>query len=422
MPSPLPADFVDGLLRIWRLLLHFDVLKYASIPLVAGLVGWSTNWVAIVLTFRPLRFIGWPPWLGWQGIIPGKAAKMSAIFVDTTMVRLGTLPELFQRMEPEKIARQIVDAMTPRLQDLTDRVLHRADAALWQSTPDLVKQQVYRRVQESLPERVDQLMEDANGRIEELIDFKHMISSRLVGDPALLNRLFLESGSEEFKFIVRSGFYFGFLFGLVQLLVWIVYPEWWVLPLFGLLVGYATNWIALNIIFRPLHPRRFGPWILHGIFLRRQQEVARIWCRLVTREIVTVRSIIHAMLYGPKSDATHAMIRRHMEPIVWKAAGPIKLPAQLAMGQRKMERMAQHVGDMSVNVSTDPFDDWHFNRDRSAIVEDLLRRRMEELPSEEFQDLLRPCFQEDEMKLILMGAGLGLLAGVAQLVFVFGGF
>ena len=44
---------------------------------------------------------------------------------------------------------------------------------------------------------------------------------------------------------------------------------------------------------------------------------------------------------------------------------------------------------------------------------------MERLSPEQFQDLLRPCFQEDEMKLILAGAVLGLLAGVAQIVFVF---
>ena len=46
--------------------------------------------------------------------------------------------------------------------------------------------------------------------------------------------------------------------------------------------------------------------------------------------------------------------------------------------------------------------------------------RMIALSSEEFQDLLRPCFQEDEIKLILVGAFLGMMAGVGQLVFVFG--
>lgn len=421
MPNPLPVDFADGVVQLLQLLHQSGFWKYASIPVVAGLVGWSTNWVAIFLTFQPLRFIGRPPWLGWQGIIPAKAGKMAAIFVDTTMVRLGTLPELFQQMEPDKIARQIVESIEPRLDGLTDKIIGGADIALWQKTPDVIKQGIYRRVRESLPTLVDELMEDANERIEDLIDFKHMISTRLVEDPALLNRLFLESGHKEFQFIVRSGFYFGFLFGLIQLFVWIVYPVWWVLPVFGLIVGYATNWIALNVIFRPLHPKTIGPWTLHGIFLRRQKEVARIWCRLVTREIVTIRSIIQAMLHGPKSETTRALIRQHMEPIVWRASGMLKLPAQLTLGQSKLEDMAQRVGDVSVAVSTDPFDDWQFNRDRSAIVERLLRQRMEELPSDEFQDLLRPCFQEDELKLILMGAVLGLAAGIGQLVLVFGG-
>ena len=72
-------------------------------------------------------------------------------------------------------------------------------------------------------------------------------------------------------------------------------------------------------------------------------------------------------------------------------------------------------------VSTDPFDHWPFNRDRARRAEELLRERMESLPPQEFQDLLRPCFQEDEMKLILTGAVLGFAAGFAQLVFVFGG-
>ena len=70
--------------------------KHLSIPVVAALVGWSTNWVAIRLTFQPLEFVGLRPYLGWQGIIPSKAGKMARIFVDKTMFRLGTLEEVFQ--------------------------------------------------------------------------------------------------------------------------------------------------------------------------------------------------------------------------------------------------------------------------------------------------------------------------------------
>jgi hypothetical protein len=61
-----------------------------------------------------------------------------------------------------------------------------------------------------------------------------------------------------------------------------------------------------------------------------------------------------------------------------------------------------------------------FEKDRARAVESIMVERMIALSSEEFQDLLRPCFQEDEIKLILVGAFLGLAAGVCQLLFVFG--
>ncbi len=413
-----PPAWIAGL---FALLQDSEFWKHVSIPFVAGIVGWGTNWAAIQLTFYPVEFVGRPPFLGWQGIIPSKAEKMAGIFVDSTMTRLGTLPELFQQMEPKKIADQIIRVMTPRLEGFTDEILRQENRALWRNAPALVKEAIHARVRDEFPQLVKNLLDEVSERVEELIDFKHMITTRLVDDRALLNRLFQESGEKEFKFIVRSGLYFGFLFGLVQLLVWILYPAWWVLPAFGILVGYATNWIALNVIFRPLNPTPIGPWTLQGIFLKRQKEVAGAWCHLVTREIVTVRSLVHAMMKGPHSETSRELVKRHMAPLVEEAAGPLRLPAELAVGRRSFDEIGERVGERSVDLSTVPFDDWHFNRDRAAVVERLLRQRMEELPSEEFQDLLRPCFQEDELKLILVGAVLGGLAGLAQLFLVFGG-
>jgi len=53
-------------------------------------------------------------------------------------------------------------------------------------------------------------------------------------------------------------------------------------------------------------------------------------------------------------------------------------------------------------------------------VERLMSERMQALSSDEFQDLLRPAFQEDEWILIVVGGFLGAMAGVFQLVFMFG--
>lgn len=393
--------------------------QHASIPVVAALVGWFTNWVAIEMTFRPLRAWGWPPFLGWQGIIPAKAGRMAEIFVDSTMSKLGTLSDLFEGMEPQKIAAQIVQVISPRLRRLTDEVMLEQDASLWRATPEILKERIYANVEASLPRRVDRLIAEVRERIGELVDFKHMIVTRLTNDPALLNRIFLESGRAEFRFLVRSGLYFGFVFGLLQLFQWRLYPAWWTLPLGGAIVGYATNWLALNLIFRPLHPWRLGPFVFQGLFLKRQRQVAGVWCRIVAAEIVSVRAIVAAMMNGPLAANTEALIRRHIEPIVYDAVAPFETGLEVTLGRDKLRAIRDSVGRKSLQIAGQPFEDWRFNRERSELVESQLRQRMEAMSPEDFQGLLRPCFQEDELKLILVGAALGLAAGWAQAIFVF---
>jgi len=87
-------------------------------------------------------------------------------------------------------------------------------------------------------------------------------------------------------------------------------------------------------------------------------------------------------------------------------------PDDLVAIERQLERKA-------IAVSADPFLDERFNEERARVVEQLLIERMESLPPAEFQDLLRPCFKEDEWILITLGAVLGALAGLGQALFVF---
>ena len=44
------------------------------------------------------------------------------------------------------------------------------------------------------------------------------------------------------------------------------------------------------------------------------------------------------------------------------------------------------------------------------------REKMAELPPEDFEGVLHPAFEEDEIQLILLGGALGALAGALQLL------
>ncbi|HBU65913.1 MAG TPA: hypothetical protein DEB61_10430, partial [Alcanivorax sp.] len=236
-----------------------------------------------------LEFLGIRPFFGWQGIIPSKVEKMAAIVVDKTLQKLGSLDEFFREMEPEKIAAHLTKSIQGRIEEYVDEVMTERNAVLWENLPLAVRRRVYTRARRAIPAVMDNVVDDISHNLENLVDMKHMIVERMRSDKALMVQLFQEVGEPEFRFVTNSGFYFGFLFGLIQVPIFIFVPSNWVLPLFGFIVGIATNWLALNVIFRPLNPVRVGPFRLQGLFLKRQKDVAESFARLTTEELVTLR-------------------------------------------------------------------------------------------------------------------------------------
>ena len=69
------------------------------------------------------------------------------------------------------------------------------------------------------------------------------------------------------------GFLLGVLFGIPLAVASLYYNEIWFMAVGGLVVGYATNWIAVKLIFRPIEPWNLGLLTIHGLFHKRKQEV-----------------------------------------------------------------------------------------------------------------------------------------------------
>lgn len=389
--------------------------KYASIPTLAAFIGWFTNWIAIKLSFYPLRFVGIPPYLGWQGIIPRKAAKMARISVEASLAKIGTPREVYQQMDPATLSRHINHILSLWIKPYTKDILFEQYPQFWKLLPAKIKERIYDEVAAKLPAVVDDLVYDLGENIDDILDLEHLAVEELTNNRKLLVRIFQECGEREFRFIINSGIYFGALFGFIQMLVWMQAQLGWILPTFGVLVGLATNWIALQIIFRPVEPIRIGPLVLQGLFLKRQREVARVWCKIVTEEILTLEKISDNMLNGPHSERTRELISGHVEGVIDKALSNNRAAIELIVGPNKLGRVRSSISDKAIAVFGMPFNDAAFAEDRRQVVENMLFEKMVAMSPEEFQDLLRPAFQEDEAKLIAVGGALGAMAGFIQL-------
>jgi uncharacterized membrane protein YheB (UPF0754 family) len=242
-----------------------------------------------------------------------------------------------------------------------------------------------------------------------------MVIKRFEEQPDLANRVFLDMGRRELKFIQNFGFFFGFTLGIPVAVITHFATFWWLLPILGVIVGYVTNWLALWMIYEPPEPRRIGPFKLHGLFIRRQPEVADVYARIVSDEILTMQNFGRELLNGSRADRTRNLIETAMRPAVDRAAGPARRAVRVAVGTEEYDRISQSFASEPVHHMMAPLSDPDFSRNQSATMRKLIAERMREMPRADFSELLRTATRQDEWLLLLHGAVLGFGGGLIHL-------
>jgi uncharacterized membrane protein YheB (UPF0754 family) len=420
-----------------------ELLKDISIPVFTGVIGYIINWTGVWMLFHPIRFRGFRiPGLavlaqllprrlqeipgvmhggvGWQGIVPNRAAKMGSIAVDKGIAKLGTASEFYQQLEPEAIAEHVLAVARNDIHDVVERIMEREHPQLWHDLPPQVRNAVHRRVEEQLPTIVEDIVTgEIAENIDQVLDPKLMVIRHLEANPELANRVFEDVGKRELRLMINFGFIFGFLLGIPVIFIVHLIPEWWVLPVCGVVVGWVTNLWGMLLIFEPVEPLRIGPFKMHGLFLRRKGEVADVYSAIIAEDVVTLENIGDHLLKGPRSDRTRQMLETALRPAVDRATGPIRPAVRVALGSREYDTIRDSVAAEAAEYTMTPLTDPEFSARQSAKIRSLLRSRMEALPYPDFVELLRSAIKEDEWMLYAHGAVLGFGAGLLHLA-IFG--
>jgi uncharacterized membrane protein YheB (UPF0754 family) len=255
-----------------------------------------------------------------------------------------------------------------------------------------------------------------------LVDLKELVVKEMCEDKRVLVELFQKCGREELAFLTNSGLFFGFLLGCVQAAAWQFYDNPWTLTFGGALVGLATNWIALKCIFEPVDPvYLFGNEKLkiQGLFLQRQTEVSGEFSDHLASKVLTSEKVWDNMLHGGKGAEFERALEAYTEAfltseaaahgrgVVFGNSGGSEVdPALLRSVVADVKaRLAEHVHVL------------HEYSDDALGLKELMRERMALMTPSEFERVLHPIFEQDELTLIISGAVLGAAAGFIQQVY-----
>ena len=400
--------------------IHFDWL-FLFIPFISAAVGWGTNVIAVRMMFYPVKFVGIRPIFGWQGIVPANAVELARKSTDIITSRLINLRSLFKDFDPEEFTNgnlgRSLDELTERV--LVETLAERAPET-WEQAPDAVKAQIRQLVRVDLEKVAVAILSDVSDDIESIIDLQDIVVKSAERERHVIGDMFQSVGADEFEFIRRSGAYFGFLFGIVQMGAWVSFPAWWVLPFFGFFVGYVTNFLAIKMIFQPSEPRRIGPLRVHGLFHKRQEEVSEGFARMTARDILNPDNILAHMTSGDAGERLFQIIEKHAGDMLDRySQNPMVTAMVPDLDWDELRGELDTRFRAELERKPDGF--LYVFASRAIDIYNELFGKMAVLDAQSFEGILRPPFQKDEWKLVLAGAVLGCLAGVLQILFLFGG-
>ena len=419
----------------------WQLAALASIPIFASLIGYGTNVLAIQMTFLPLEYIGCYEAafrkcgfsLGWQGIIPANAAKIAEKAVTIITTRLLSVDEVFSRLDATRIAQLTRKPLAAALERVLERVAVNYAHDVWESLPLLARHELVEKACDLAEPAIGAMVDDLRRSVHEVLDLHELAVQKLLEDPTLMNEIFKRCGEAEFRFIERSGFYFGFLLGIAQAAVWYVLlgvresladpaqlPLWWFLPAAGAVCGYITNALALYVIFNPIEPRVVcSCFTLHGLFLQRQAEVSEAFAQICASRVVTASHCWEHILHGQRRERFNAIVRHNVAHAIDAQVGVLRPLVPLLVGSANFHGAKMMAAEMMVEEMPRCLRATYAYTEEAMGMEPLLSSRMRVLPSADFERVLHPAFEEDEWKLIAIGGLLGLVVGVFQLLVIF---
>ena len=192
------------------------LLYFLVFPAVGALVGWFTNWLAILMLFRPrepIRIFWW----SLQGVIPSRHAQLAERIADTVENNLLTQDDLEKAMSGVNWHDEV--------DRLIERVLHeKGPGGIIEKIPGLSqawKNIVLPSLQEVLSREVVRFINGYGqrfvGRLRESVDIRGIVRDKVLEfETEAMETLITTVAKREFGHIQVVGAITGAVIGVVQ--------------------------------------------------------------------------------------------------------------------------------------------------------------------------------------------------------------
>jgi uncharacterized membrane protein YheB (UPF0754 family) len=187
------------------------------------------------------------------------------------------------------------------------------------------------------------------------------------------------------------------------------------MPAFGFTVGFISDYIALNMLFRPIHQRKIlGLLPFQGLLHAQRDKITRDYAKILADDLFAPEILFDGVIKGPGADKLFALVAKEVDEAIDAQTGLARPLITLTVGTQRYRQLKDRVVTLVLErLPSTLLEAQHY----ATTVIDLKKtiiEKMSELTHEQYESILRPVFKDDEPLMIAVGAVLGGVVGEIQ--------
>ncbi len=192
----------------------------------------------------------------------------------------------------------------------------------------------------------------------------------------------------------------------------------YLLPFIAALIGWFTNFLAIKMLFHPKKPINLGFYKLQGIFPKRQKVLAERLGSVVANNLVHFEDIKKS-LDDPAAMATiHKTIEAHLETFLQTKLKENFPMLSMFLNDNTIQKIKNVLTNEIESILPMIVNNYVDKIEQDLNIEKMVSEKVASFSSEKLEELLFAILKKEFRFIELVGAFLGFLIGIVQILLV----
>jgi uncharacterized membrane protein YheB (UPF0754 family) len=188
------------------------------------------------------------------------------------------------------------------------------------------------------------------------------------------------------------------------------------IPFISAFIGWITNWVAIKMLFHPRLPTKILGITFQGIFPKRQRQFAEKLGKLVSNELISFKEIEGKITSPENLKKVMPFVESHIDLFLREKLGEQMPMLKMFISDKIVEQMKEIFMKELEALFPLIMANYMNNLKTELDLENIVTQKVSNFSSNKLEDILNQIMTKEFKFIEIIGAVLGFIIGLAQVI------